>query len=187
MSQQINTDEMTIDIESLISPPQLPMDLLSEAAALEIPFIAFLIAITAVDPRLGEYLSDPAKAKAVPVLNAFREWIAAQESTGTREQWADYILDSHEKVTESTWNLYDDEVPQQVPPEVRVMIGDELTGTALFMSWLNEVGLLTDEEEIQFRSLWNYWLVADLMSDDDSETVDASAEPMTDQSESNEW
>jgi hypothetical protein len=187
MSQQINTDEMTIDIESMVSPPQLPVDLLSEPTALEIPLIAFLIAITAVDPQLGDYLRDPANAKSVPMLNAFREWITAQESTGTREQWADYILDSHEKVIESTWNLYD-EVPPQVPPEVRFMLGDELTGTALFMSWLNEVGLLSDEQEIQFRSLWNYWLVADLLSDDESETDDAAAaEPVADRDEVGQW
>jgi hypothetical protein len=120
-------------------------------------------------------LSNPANQAIIPMINAFRDWIAAQEATGTRDEWARYLVSQRETLLDSTWAAYDGEAnggADEVPLEVRELIGDDLLGASLLMRFLREVEVLDDEDERRFVSLWNWLLVNELLSNNEEEALD---------------
>jgi hypothetical protein len=156
MSQDMIANQEIESLEGLVSPPQLPVDLLDADIALEMPMIALLTSISSSDARLATYLSN---------------WIAAQEATGTRDEWARYLVSQREMLLDSTWAAYDGEA-NEVELAVRELIGDELLGASLLMRFLREAEVLDDEDERRFVSLWNWLLVNELLSNNEEEALD---------------
>jgi hypothetical protein len=171
MSQDMIANQEIESLEGLVSPPQLPVDLLDADIALEMPMIALLTSISSSDARLATYLSNPANQAIIPMINAFRDWIAAQEATGTRDEWARYLVSQREMLLDSTWAAYDGEA-NEVELAVRELIGDELLGASLLMRFLREAEVLDDEDERRFVSLWNWLLVNELLSNNEEEALD---------------
>ncbi len=169
MSSTSTSTQETEDFTGLVSPEGLP-DFAQAELARSLPLSVLSLAIGRSTPYLEEFLANPKNQDILPTLERFQQWSDANVAIAGLDAWLGYLADSRAVALKNLWNAYD---PQHlVEDDVRDTAGDEVLGTALWFSYLADVGVISGEDESRWCHLWDFLIVDDLFADDEDDDED---------------
>jgi hypothetical protein len=159
------------NFEGLVSPPGLP-DLAQADLARALPLVCLSLAVGASTQYLDEFINSPANVDVLPAVEGFANWCNDNIDTGGRDGWLDYLAKSRADLVVAAWSAYDpDDLVEEI---VRETVGDDLIGASLWFSYLTYAGVISDDDESKWASLWHFLAVSDLLSDDVEDPIEES-------------
>jgi hypothetical protein len=166
------------NFEGLVSPPGLP-DLSQAELARALPLVCLSLAVGASTPFLDEFINSPANVDVLPAVEGFANWCNDNIDAGGRDAWLGYLAKSRADLVSAAWSAYD---PQgHVEEVVRETVGDDLIGASLWFSYLDYAGVISDEDESKWASLWHYLAIDDVFSEDNTSEESTNVSPKEDE------
>jgi hypothetical protein len=170
----MTTDTTLENLDGLVSPEDLGVDLADEALARSLPLAALSIAIGAMTPHLRAFLDDPANAGAMATLESFGKWCDGNVAINGTDPWLNYLATSRASLLDVAWASYDPS-DSVVDPDILDLPGDTLLGASIFFSFLEAESVISAVDESRWANLYHFVTFDDLFTaiagDSDADSV----------------
>lgn len=153
----------TENLTGLVSPAGLP-DLLDAHVARVMAVAVTSVATGQYGAPILESLRQSEDYETYrPWLAMFDEWVRAQHG-GDLDAWIHYMAVQAGELEKSIFSVYDPD--GLIDDQTRFSSADPLIGSALWFSYLRQIGTIDEDDERRFVNLWCWLVVQDLLGDE---------------------